>query len=228
MISSTSSSSSSSETQTSDAETKPTNVELGNNKPMSNLYSIPTKTNKITDYKSFIEVVYYIMNSKVWFISYGVVIIINLILLIWMFSKPESTKSAGFIFLDLCINLILIFEIYIKISYEKKKYFKSCENMVDLIVCTLCVIAFILFTSRQTKEKEAEEAISVIFRIFRDCSQILRIIVLLKNQKKNYLKASTDVKFHPESNKNKSGDHDDKLNTPLLKSSEENSEDDIL
>ncbi|KAJ6245876.1 hypothetical protein M0813_19635 [Anaeramoeba flamelloides] len=165
MISSTSSSSSSSETQTTDTETKPTNVELGNNKPMSNLYSIPTKTNKITDYKSFIEV---------------------------------------------------------------KKYFKSCENMVDLIVCTLCVIAFILFTSRQTKEKEAEEAISVIFRIFRDCSQILRIIVLLKNQKKNYLKASTDVKFHPESNKNKSGDHDDKLNTPLLKSSEENSEDDIL
>ncbi|KAJ6243112.1 hypothetical protein M0813_02972 [Anaeramoeba flamelloides] len=106
------------------------------------------------------------------------------------------TATALFISCDLFVNGFLLFEVTIRWKVQKKAYLKKCSNIVDLCVLFLCLTALCLFTLKETVFRELEEVTSIILRIVRDCSQILRIILLIKNQKDSYQQSKMRIQFN--------------------------------
>ncbi|KAJ3436479.1 hypothetical protein M0813_01109 [Anaeramoeba flamelloides] len=144
----------------------------------------------------FAEQMDQVMKKRSWWIFYFIIITINIFLIVWLFTKPKETTTPFFICCDLFVNGFLLFEVTIRWKVQKKAYLKKCSNLVDLLVLFLCLTALCLFTLKETVFRELEEVTSIVLRIVRDCSQILRIILLIKNQKDSYQHSKMRIQFN--------------------------------
>jgi len=133
-------------------------------------------------------------NTCLYWVYYVTMIALCTSLLIWSFvtsGKPHSNNVFEvFISLEGIITFILIFEIFIRIFIFYNGnivtyLFDDFINWFDLIVSVFCVIGFILYLVTYNKvEERIEEMIDSLLITFRYITQVLRIIILIRNQRK--------------------------------------------
>jgi hypothetical protein len=62
-------------------------------------------------------------------------------------------------------------------------YFKKIINLLDLFLILLNVLTILLYIKYHNKAQEIEDISFAFLIFFRNSSQLLRLIVLIKNQK---------------------------------------------
>ncbi|KAG2385968.1 hypothetical protein C9374_003117 [Naegleria lovaniensis] len=173
-------------------------------------------------------------NSYLYWMYYISMISLCLILLIWSIwagGKPHVTSGSTtqtvdtlFIVLEGIITIILILEILVRIfifynGNIMSYLFDDFINWFDLIVSIFCIVGFILYlvTSNRVEER-IEEVIDSILITFRFLTQVLRIITLIRNQRKrrqemlneNYIDLSTS-----NNNSTSNSNYSNSIETPM-------------
>ncbi|GAB5370071.1 hypothetical protein AAMO2058_001460600 [Amorphochlora amoebiformis] len=124
---------------------------------------------------------------------YLVLIAINIALICWTLSLPTgSTGGTLFIIAQVCVNLVLVFEVLIRYINNPLIFWKECSNAFDMFVMILAVASHLLYITDPRDYDVAEQG-AIVFRILRDGLQILRLAVFLKNRTTS--EAFVDVDF---------------------------------
>ena len=110
-------------------------------------------------------------------------------LVLWTILDRKALKeNAFFIIVELCVNIILVFDISFKIKLAGcRRYFTGCSNLFDFSVAMGCVLLYITIiimsacnSSYLFFEEVGEELMFIIWSVW----QYLRILMLIKNQNK--------------------------------------------
>lgn len=127
---------------------------------------------------------------------YGLMILTNSVLLIWIFSNHGSyPNSLTFVLLDCVITLALFMELLIRFTAQGQQFFYEYSNCFDCVVLLLCVLGLVLHASSTSKTAGIEEVAAVAIAAVRYVTQLLRLLVLMKNFKKNTSKAVSDIQI---------------------------------
>ncbi|KJE92246.1 hypothetical protein CAOG_08681 [Capsaspora owczarzaki ATCC 30864] len=123
--------------------------------------------------------------SKYYFIVYMIVVVLCLTSLIWSLTDSKE-QVVGVIVIEVVINVILIFELFIRfMSLGAKAYFASWWNRFDLLVLLLCVgalITYIASTGGENQSEQVEDVVSLVLLVIRSVLQVIRVTLLLRSQ----------------------------------------------
>jgi len=79
------------------------------------------------------------------------------------------------------IYVTVIFSTYYSQGF--KKYFRKCLNWLDALLMILSLFTIILYLKLQDLTQQIEDISFALLIFIRNSSQLLRLVVLLKNEK---------------------------------------------
>ncbi len=120
--------------------------------------------------------------------------------MLWTLLDSKALKeNVFFILLELGVNLIVAIDIIFKIKLAGfKRYFTTCSNIFDFCVASGCILLFItilIMSASNSKFLIFEEIGEEILFIIWSAWQYLRIIMLIKNQRKAKDDAADLIRF---------------------------------
>lgn len=150
----------------------------------------------------FVHVANRFLLSRAYFVFYLFMIILNIVLVVWIIGNTAvlNTSAEGqqlFITIELVVNFSLLFEVILRFFAQRKNYFQSNSNRLDVFIVTLSWFGLIIHFVTPLLIFE-EDLISSFLIIFRYAIQFARLFLMIKNeyQKKNSMKnAQLPVNF---------------------------------
>eukprot|EP00164_Ancoracysta_twista_P007386 GFYU01010475.1.p1 GENE.GFYU01010475.1~~GFYU01010475.1.p1 ORF type:complete len:273 (-),score=37.25 GFYU01010475.1:538-1356(-) len=104
--------------------------------------------------------------------------------------------------LEIIVNVFLVSEVSLRLLAEGRKYWDYCGNVFDFSVMILCIAALVIdiqCVSKvgwcTTEEEKYGDLTSIVIRVFRDVIRFFRLLLLIKNQRRNQLPDDTAVDF---------------------------------
>jgi len=142
-----------------------------------------------------------VLFSRAYSLMYVLMILLNVTLILWIIISASikqrivSPTHWLFITLEIVINAALFFEISIRLLSLGKDYFRSRSNVFDLAVLALSFIGLIVFFVSTGAVKEADDIATTLLLIFRYAIQLLRLVLLIKNQQRALKTHTSKVDF---------------------------------
>jgi len=140
--------------------------------------------------------------SRFYSALYLFMIVANIVIIVWMFSMPGGYDgNFGFLMAQVAINLILVFEVVIRLISQKEKFFDHWSNIFDMLVMALAVFAQLLYihppevAAAAITTEEWSEMGAATFRIIRDGVLFARLYIFLKNRNKNHIAEGDEIDF---------------------------------
>ncbi|KAL0488718.1 4 TM domain-containing transmembrane protein [Acrasis kona] len=163
-------------------------IKRGNQSSSENDIVASTKMEEARDVLS--RIVY----SKYYFVFYVIMILMSTVLLVWNIYTRGHPRHVGFTLLEGAITTMLVVELSFRIIIQRSAFFSSVMNWVDLIIITMCTISFLLYlrSVRNSTQEEVGELIDALLIALRYSTQMLQIVLFIKNQKMR----SDEVKEH--------------------------------
>eukprot|EP00743_Colponemidia_sp_Colp-15_P007485 GILK01008090.1.p1 GENE.GILK01008090.1~~GILK01008090.1.p1 ORF type:complete len:228 (+),score=36.56 GILK01008090.1:63-746(+) len=124
--------------------------------------------------------------SKAYSILYATVIVLNALVILWtLFASDGYPRDIWFVLIEICINVAIFGEVVIRMLSQGYKYWQSCSNIFDFFVMSLCFVALCLYFKGPSPAEEVEDLAADMMIGFRNAIQYLRLLLMLKNSKKN-------------------------------------------
>lgn len=127
----------------------------------------------------------------VMFIMCGALLVWILISLI----KNDHQPPVWAFIIEICVTIMLFFDIGFRIAIHRSRYIKSVWNFVDLSVAALCIVSIILFFFHPSKVNDVAD---VILITLRHLVQILRMIAVVMHQVQQASTRPSDIVFELE------------------------------
>eukprot|EP00123_Amoebidium_parasiticum_P009618 comp19596_c1_seq1/m.23069 comp19596_c1_seq1/g.23069 ORF comp19596_c1_seq1/g.23069 comp19596_c1_seq1/m.23069 type:complete len:226 (-) comp19596_c1_seq1:274-951(-) len=128
-----------------------------------------------------------ILHSRTYFVVYILMILLSLTTVVWTFVDPSPDEFVFWV-IEAIIILVMFGEMCFKLlAMGVKNYVGNLGNLVDvfvlvLVLVTLGMYAHTLRLADDHKAATVERDIGLVVYIFRNVAQILRVIVMIKNQ----------------------------------------------
>lgn len=122
-----------------------------------------------------------IVLSKSYVILYVVLICLQTFLLTWGlanhgFGDDSEREDIWYIILDTFVTLLLVLEVGVRIKANRRTFWQSWLNWVDVIVCGVCVLTLLMYA---IDPWQAEEYLTYIILIVRYSFQLFRLALVI-------------------------------------------------
>jgi len=129
--------------------------------------------------------------SRGYSIFYLFMILLNVALILWVIidlsvlGRFATPTHWLFITLEVLINIALLTEVTLRMLSLKSRYFLSWSNIFDLSVLVISWLGLIIFfSSSALMLGEVDDVGTLLLLILRYIVQFLRLLLMVKNQKK--------------------------------------------
>ena len=96
--------------------------------------------------------------SKAWSIFYVSMLLTNLaaiVALIAVHVNGHATEKPGWLlFIEIMVNLLLVFEVSVRIAAQQRRFFNDACNVFDFVIMLLCVVCFVVYLDAPAEDKE--------------------------------------------------------------------------
>ncbi|KAJ1980054.1 hypothetical protein H4R35_001272 [Dimargaris xerosporica] len=149
----------------------------------------------------------------VFYVALGVLSLLSLII-----ALSETCPSTGFVVLESIICIAMAIEVGTRILALGKLYWESALNVVDILLVFFCIILLVLLSHGCSKATAREELFNTIVLLVRNCVQIFRVLMMIRQNQRHMDARDVTVQFSTEEEGqiSYSGDLDDWANHPGL------------
>lgn len=128
-----------------------------------------------------------IKHSKLFSLTYIILIVLCIILLIWTIIKRGHPRELPFIFLEGLLTFFFLLDVALNLFIKGKTFFYSIYHVLDMAFCVFCFITFFSYViSRHlSAAEEIESLLDIIVLFLRFTIQMIRSIVFYIQRSKN-------------------------------------------
>jgi len=124
--------------------------------------------------------------------------LLNLSVLIWLFTEWGEKPSTGVLALEFIVNVTLVLEIVFNLVVEESEFFKDWFNILDVMICFACLFCLgIMIYEYAVDSLEVGAAVDNFLIIIRTIFRILRFCFVMKKAQatQEFTEGIEDVNF---------------------------------
>ena len=101
--------------------------------------------------------------------------------------------TPGLVFLEIVINFAMIFEVGVRYSALRNRFWASWGNIADLGIVAVCVFSLCALPRTSSFQVDFELSLDALLLVFRNTGQLLRLVAVLHRSRIST--APRDIRF---------------------------------